>query len=80
MPDLFLDIYNHLAGIGLIPAPVQILGGDPELDHEIGREVLRLDFTPLLPPQAEKGSFIIAHNDAGVRAADKAAAEFLGVR
>jgi hypothetical protein len=50
MPDLFLDICNHLAGIGLIPAPVQILGREAELDDEVAREVLRLDFPSLFPP------------------------------
>jgi hypothetical protein len=43
MPDLFLDIRDDLAGIGLVPAPVQVLGGQPELDDEIAGKVLRPD-------------------------------------
>jgi hypothetical protein len=42
--DLFLDIGDDLAGIGLVPAPIEVLGDEPELDDEIAREVLRLDF------------------------------------
>jgi hypothetical protein len=50
MPDLLLDIGNDLAGIGLVPAPVQVLGRKPKLDDEVAREVLRLDFPSLFPP------------------------------
>ncbi len=56
-----------------IPAPVQVLGGEAELDDEIAGEVLRLDFAALLPPQAEEGGLIVAHNDPSVGAADKIA-------
>ena len=54
--------------------PVEGLGHDPELDDEVAREVLRLDFAPLLPPEAEQGRFVVAHDDPGVRAADEIAA------
>ncbi len=74
MPDLVLDIREDLAGIGLIPASVQLLGRDAELDHEIARQVLGLDLAPLLPPQPEEGSFVVAHDDPGVRATDEVAA------
>ena len=37
MPDALLYVGEHLIGIGLIPAPVQILGREAELDDEIAR-------------------------------------------
>ena len=43
MADLPLDIRKDLAGIGLVPAPIELLGGEAELDDEIAREVFRLD-------------------------------------
>ena len=54
-----------------IPAPVQVLGREAELDDEVAGEVLRLDLAPLLPPEPEEGGLIIAHDDPGVRAADE---------
>jgi hypothetical protein len=58
VPDLFLDIGDGLAGIGLMPAPVQVLRGEPELDDEVARKVLRLDLTSFLPPEPEQGRFV----------------------
>ena len=46
----------------------------PKLDNEVARQVLRLDLAPLFPPKAEQGGLIVAHDDPGVRAADKIAA------
>ena len=74
MPDLPLDVRDDLPGIGLIPAPVQVLGGEAELDDEVAGEVLRLDLAALFPPQPEQGGLIVAHDDPGVRAADKVTA------
>ena len=51
MPDLPLDVRDDLTGIGLVPAPVQLLGGEAELDDEVAGEVFRLDFAAFLPPQ-----------------------------
>ena len=50
LPDLFLDIGNDLTGIGLVPAPVQVLSREAKVDDEIAGEVLRLDFAAFLPP------------------------------
>jgi hypothetical protein len=74
VPDLFLDICNDLAGIGLIPVPVQLLSGQPKLDNEIAGQVLRLDLASFFLPKAEEGTFIIVHNDPSIRAADEVAA------
>ena len=50
---------------------IEGLGHDAELDDEVAGEVLGLDLAALFPPQANQGGFVIAHDDAGVRAADK---------
>ena len=56
-----------------IPAPIEVLGHQAELDDEVAGEVLRLDFAPLLLPQAQESRFIGAHDDPGVGAADELA-------
>ena len=73
MPDLPLDVRNGLTGIRLIPAPVQLLSGQAELDDEVAGEVLWLDLPAFLPPEAKQRCLIVAHDDPGVRAADEAA-------
>ena len=79
MRDLALDVGNDLAGIGLVPAAIEVLRHDPELDDKIAGQVLRLDLAALFPPKPQKSVLIIAHDDPGVRAADKAAASFASV-
>jgi hypothetical protein len=73
MLDLPLDVCKYLTGVGLIPAPIEVLGGQAELDDEIAREVFRLDLAPLLTPKAEESILIVAHNDPGIRPADEMA-------
>jgi hypothetical protein len=51
MADVSPDVGEDLAGVGLIPAPVQLLGSDAKLDHEVGRKVPRLDFPTFLTPE-----------------------------
>jgi hypothetical protein len=60
MADLPLDIREDLTGVGLVPAPVQILGSHAELHDEVAREVLRLDLASFFAPEAEEGRFIVA--------------------
>ena len=71
MRSVPLHVADDLAGVGLVPAPVEVLGRDAELDDEIAGEVLRLDLAALLLPEAEQGGLIAAHDDAGVGAADE---------
>ena len=71
MADLPLDVRNHLDRIGLKPAPIKLLGHHPELDDEIAGQVLRLDLAALFPPEPKQRLFIVAHDDPGIRAADK---------
>jgi hypothetical protein len=42
-----LDVDDSLAGIALIPVPVQLLSDETELDNEVAGEVLGFRFTPL---------------------------------
>jgi hypothetical protein len=74
MADLPLDVCKYLTGIGLVPAPIEVLRRHAKLDDEVTGEVLGLDLAPLFLPEPEKGSFVIAHDDPGVRAADEISA------
>src|SRR6516162_446632 len=42
-----------------------------ELDNQVVRIVRRLRLTPLFPPKPLKGGPVVAHDDPGIRAADK---------
>jgi hypothetical protein len=69
-----LHLGDDLSGISFVPVSVEVLGHHPELDNEIGGQVLRLDFAALFPPEPEEGRLAVAHDDPGVRAADERAA------
>ena len=60
----------------LVPAPVEVLGDDAELDDEVAGQVLRLDLAALFPPEPEQGGLVVAHDDPGVGAADEACGGF----
>ena len=51
MANMPLDVRNHLARIGLIPAPIKVLRDQTELDDEIAGQVLRCDLAALFPPK-----------------------------
>ena len=55
MADPLLDIGDDPPSIGLVPAPVELLGGETELDDEIAGQVLRLNFAAFFPPQPQSG-------------------------
>ena len=61
------------SGIALVPAPVERLGGDAELDDEVVAEILRLGLAALFLPQPDQRRFVRAHDDPRVRAADESA-------
>jgi len=63
-----LNIGKNLAGITLVPAPVQVLGHNPKLDYEIARQIFRLDLATLLSPEANERSLVIAHNGPSIGA------------
>ena len=72
--SVLLYVCKQLSGIDLIPASVQVLGRNTELNDEIARQVLRLDLAPLFPPEPEEGGFVIAHDHTSVGAAEEVAA------
>jgi hypothetical protein len=47
MMEAALDVSDALAGVALVPGPIERLGDDADLDDQIAREVLRLNFAPL---------------------------------
>jgi hypothetical protein len=61
-----LRVLDHLTGAEFEPTPVKVLRRDSELDNEVAGEVLGLDLTTLLLPEAEKRGFLIAHDDSRI--------------
>ena len=74
MLDPALDRRDDLAGVALVPLPIERFGNHPELDDEIAGEVFRFGFAALLSPEAKKGGLIVAHDDPSIGAADEVAA------
>ena len=74
MPQPMLDAFDRLSGIAFVPMAIEGLGHQAELDDEVAGQVLRLGLAPFLAPQPDQGGFIVAHDDAGVGAADEEAA------
>ena len=79
MAGPLLDICDDPPGIGLVPAPVKLLGGEAELHDQVAGQVLWLDFAALLPPETLQGGLVVAHDDPGIRAADKCAARQIDI-
>jgi hypothetical protein len=50
---LLLDVGDYLSVFGLIPASVQLLGCEPELDNKVARQVLRFNLAALFAPEAD---------------------------
>jgi hypothetical protein len=71
MNHLPLHFGDDLAGIAFIPMPVEMLGHRPELDNQVVRQILGLNFAALLPPEAEQGRRIVPHDDPGIGTAYK---------
>ena len=61
-----LNFRDDLAGVALVPMPIERFGSHPELHGEVARQVFRLGFTTFFAPEAEKGGLVVAHNDPGV--------------
>jgi hypothetical protein len=71
-----LDVLDHVAGLPLVPAPVEVFGNAAKLNRQIVGEVFRFDFAAFLSPQANQRCFVGPHNDPGVRTADEGATIF----
>jgi len=72
VPNPPLNVSDCVSGIGLVPAPIEVLGGHPQLDDQVAGEVLGLAFAPFFAPQTEQGRLVRAHYDPGVRASNEA--------
>ena len=66
-----LDVRDPAAGIELVPAAVEVLGDQAELDDQDARQVERSLLPALLPPEPQQGLLVLAHDDPGVGAADE---------
>jgi hypothetical protein len=73
MPDPALHVADLPAGVALVPGAVELLSGGPELHDEVAGQVLRLGLAPFLPPKADQGGFIAAHDGPGVGSTDETA-------
>ena len=74
MDDMPLNVADPITRILLVPAAVEVFGGQAELDNQDTGEVDRGHLTPLLLPQTVEGLLVPTHDDPGVRAADELAA------
>jgi hypothetical protein len=54
-----LDAPNRMAGVALIPSPVQVLGRGPERDDQVFGQVFRFGLTPLFVPQPNERGWIV---------------------
>jgi hypothetical protein len=71
--DPALNVPDGAPGIAFVPLAIEVLGRDSELDDQVSGKVLRPDLAPLFLPKADQGLFVLAHDDAGVGAADEVA-------
>jgi hypothetical protein len=53
MENLPLHLSDDVAGVPLVPAPVQMLGHGAELDQKLAGQIFRLDFAPFFLPKAK---------------------------
>src|SRR5262249_15751341 len=71
MLDLALDVGDPVTGIACVRRAGEVLGDGTELYDEVARQVFRPTFASLFAPEPDKGGFVAAHDDAGVRATHK---------
>ena len=50
MAGPLLDICDDPSRVGLVPAPVQLLGGEAELHNQVAGQVLWVDFAAFFLP------------------------------
>jgi hypothetical protein len=66
-----LHILDGVAGIALVPPPIEVLGDRSELDDQVVGQVLCHDLAPLFPPQPSERGLVVTHDNAGIRSADE---------
>jgi hypothetical protein len=70
MADLPLNIRNNLPCIGLVPAPIEVFGDYPQLDDKIAGQIRRFGLAALFAPEPQQGFFVLARDDASIRASN----------
>jgi hypothetical protein len=73
VPDPPLNVCNDLTGIRLVSSPIEVLGGQAQLDDEGARKIFWFDLRPFLAPKPQQSRFVSAHGDPGGRPAYKLA-------
>jgi hypothetical protein len=68
-----LDLTHPMARVEFVPAAIEVLGDQAELDDQDAREVGSGRLASFLLPELQQGLLILAHNNPGVRAADELA-------
>ena len=58
VPHQALDVSDGSPCIALVPGPVEVLGGVPELYDQVAGEVLRADLAALFAPEPNEGGFV----------------------
>jgi hypothetical protein len=66
-----LDVTDLVTRVQLVPAAVEVLGDQPELDDQDARKIGRGGLTPLFAPEPRQRLLIIAHDDPRVGAANE---------
>ena len=73
-----LHVRNNLAGIGLIPAAIEILCDRTKLYEKVAGQIFRLGLAALFAPKPQQGGLIVAHDDPGVGSSDERAPRSTG--
>jgi hypothetical protein len=55
-----------VARVLFVPAAVEVLGRQPELDDQDAREIDRRSLSPLVLPKTMEGFLVVTHDDSGV--------------
>jgi hypothetical protein len=76
MEDPALDAGDDVIGIALIPAAIEVFGGEAKLDDQLAGQVSGFDIASFLSPQSLEGLFVLTHDHAGIRTPDEQSAIF----
>jgi hypothetical protein len=66
-----LDVRDAVVRVLFIPATVEVFSDQAELNDQDARQVQSRRLAPFFAPQAMKRLFVLAHDGAGIRAADE---------
>jgi hypothetical protein len=72
--DALLNVADGVARVALVPAPVEVFCGGPELDHQDAGQVFGTDLPSFFSPQPDQGPLVVPHDYPGIRAANEFAA------